>query len=175
MAKQPKVAEAASGANPEASHRAKDPEIIARSQKLFEVLGGIGKYLAIGFVTVAVIYFWYKNSETKDAQKAKEVAQVDRDDTGWVQDPKEPLSEVRQIVVYPDQPKVVIISDQYRFDAKCKGEAEINIYGRKKPIPCNPKPGTDHLGDSLRSVSGFYTLEFVTKTPVQVIVRRLPK
>lgn len=114
--------------------------------------------------------FWPEKGE-----KPKEVAQVDRDDTGWVQDPKEPLSEVRQMVVYPDQPKVAIISDQYRFDAKCKGEAKIKIYGRKKPIPCNPQPGTDHLGDSLRSVSGFYTLEFVTKTPVQVIIRRLPK
>ena len=110
-----------------------------------------------------------------EPEKPKGVAQADRDDTGWVRDPKEPLSEVRQMMVYPKQPKVAIVSDQYRFDASCEGEAEINIYGRTKPVPCNPTPGTDHLGDHLRSVSGFFTLEFVTKTPVQVMVRRWPK
>ena len=74
--KQAKVVGTAPDPKPQTSHRAKDPEIVVRSQKFFGVLAKFGKSVAIILVVFAVGYFGYKNYEYKGAQKPKGVAQA---------------------------------------------------------------------------------------------------
>lgn len=122
-------------------------------------------YIALGST------FWPEKENTS------EVAQASRDDTGWVRDPYEKVLEKRRMVVRPGQSKIATIPERYRFRINCTGHVEIKVYGKTAPIPCSPKPGIIHLGDTLRTVGGIIDLEFITQgqLPSEVVISRLPK
>lgn len=116
--KQAKVAGVAPEAKPQESHRAKDPEIVTRSQKLFEVLAKFGKYMAIVFVVFSVGYFGYKNHEPKQAQKPQGVAQIattgvfcwyeTEKGTGWYKNTKKEIGCFGAKILEHDQTHLLV-------------------------------------------------------------------
>ena len=157
--KQAKVVGTAPDPKPQTSHRAKDPEIVARSQKFFGVLAKFGKSVAIILVVFAVGYFGlgyfgYKNYEYKGAQKPKGVAQV-------AMKPQEALPE--EIVTPPftvygkGKWSVVNVPAGYTFTYTCSGWGLVKVYGNNiDPKGCGPRNSTpeDWFGDNLNTEEG---------------------
>lgn len=159
-------------------HRDKDPGIVQRSQKLFEVFGKLGRYLAIGLGVFALIYFWYKKDESAETQVARETAEAAREDSGWYWESTDDLLEKRDLALTQGREKTITIPGQYRFRVSCSGKVEIRFYGMENPVLCDLTPGiTAHITeeDGLKLIDGRTEVKFIGQQDAKVSVRRWPK
>lgn len=169
MAKPKAAAAPAADVRSEAGHRAKDPGIVARSQKLFQALARWGKYLAIGLIAIALIYFLYVNAQSKKAETA---AQAVQETTQATRAHGGPFTET--ITVLPGKRAYVPVREGYTAFYECDDWGNVEIPGsRMMPKDCGPRPS--QLSDQWGDVSGV-VLTFTTayNRPLHVTVTQIP-